>query len=522
VQILKGLVHTQVLPLGPNPGDIVHDVPQTENELRRGGLLLQREQTLPELAFPTKRFMINQYEVGSQGEGGLTENSGSDVNPEAFDRRLVLRLGLDGRRWAQPPRQLEVVAPIRQRELPDDRGLRRNVDDQIRIDREKMPGNRCRPSNVPHPLAVLSVHEEGADLFAPPFHRSHRGFVPPIPRALSGSGCVVAAGPTGWTRLGVLGRIVKAERIRAKGRGVSGNTSAGAASAGAARRAASATSAWASGGTNRFSPVLSPLAARWSRPAARYQSRASGSTRPRVLDTNVSSARAAAPAASECRKPSREIVARNIPASTSTGPWPDGSFAVSPSDQLTQRRPVQPLHDEDAECRVHRQELGHAGARYPREPHASQMPVQLGLGRRIFRVRLEREPSFPRTDFERRAGSGHMVTKPDLHRPVSELTFRDHLAEAVPNRRERGKARVVREFRSRWHGYSNPWDRMCSPASTTSRTCILQPGSWCLKIPHATSSRAPAQCRGNRSRQLPGTWWKYSSTNADDDLTSFS
>src|SRR5256885_5074158 len=49
-----------------------------------------------------------------------------------------------------------------------------------------------------------------------------------------------------------------------------------------------------------------PLPAKWSSPAARYQSTMRASTRPRVLAMNVSSARAAASATSGCRKARRE------------------------------------------------------------------------------------------------------------------------------------------------------------------------------------------------------------------------
>src|SRR5207249_1090349 len=121
VHVLKGVVDPQVSPLGPNPSDTVHDVSQAEHELRRGGLLLQRVQAFPKLPFPTEGFMVDQHEVRDQRERSLSQDSGSDVDPEMIDGRLMFRFRLDHRGRAHSPGQLQVVATFREGELPDHR-----------------------------------------------------------------------------------------------------------------------------------------------------------------------------------------------------------------------------------------------------------------------------------------------------------------------------------------------------------------------------------------------------------------
>src|SRR6267143_245578 len=69
IQVLEGTVHSKFLPLPSNPTDTVHDVAHAEDELRRRALLLQSEEAVAKLPFPTEWFMIDQHEVRGQPEG---------------------------------------------------------------------------------------------------------------------------------------------------------------------------------------------------------------------------------------------------------------------------------------------------------------------------------------------------------------------------------------------------------------------------------------------------------------------
>ena len=92
VQVFKSIVDPELLPRRPRPLDAVHDVAESEDELRLRGLLLQREEAVAELSLSPERLVVDEDEVGRQAQGDLLQDARSDA-PKAVAGLEFLRIG---------------------------------------------------------------------------------------------------------------------------------------------------------------------------------------------------------------------------------------------------------------------------------------------------------------------------------------------------------------------------------------------------------------------------------------------
>ena len=97
-----------------------------------------------------------------------------------------------------------------------------------------------------------------------------------------------------------------------------------------------------------------------------------------------------------------------------------GAGAVPQLDQMVGRRPLQPANDDQPEMAVPGEQTRDAGPEVPSEPEASELPVQLGLGRWIVRIKLDGESAIARARLERHARAHHMVARSNLDSTVGQ------------------------------------------------------------------------------------------------------
>ena len=158
VEVFESVVHAQLLPERPNASGIVHDVPQAVDEPRGGAPRLQRIQTLAKLPRGAQRLMIHQYQLRGQLLGGGPQDLTADLAEVLYGRLFFSRRLLDRPR-GQTGGQLDVVAPLGQREVGRDVRLGRDVRDERRIGREDAPGDRQRAIDVPQASTILRVQQ---------------------------------------------------------------------------------------------------------------------------------------------------------------------------------------------------------------------------------------------------------------------------------------------------------------------------------------------------------------------------
>ena len=161
VQLLERLVYAQRSPLIADTVGFVHDVAQSEHEPRRGVALFERVEAVAEFPRRAQGLVIHQHQVRSEAERGLAQQHGADAAESAASLLFVVGGRIPGR-GGQARGQLDVVAALGHLELARDRGLGRDVNDQVRVAREQVPGDRQRPGDVSEPATILRVQQDGS------------------------------------------------------------------------------------------------------------------------------------------------------------------------------------------------------------------------------------------------------------------------------------------------------------------------------------------------------------------------